>query len=231
MPSLPHRDHFKIGFSKLSPNLQQELFYLSLYEPSSWEEEILFDYPSEPEIKKSILNILKRDEFGKLSNFFHHSSPTEQESEINSFFYSGDAINHIFKVLLGDYFTCYIESEGYNFDVQLYEKGIPRICIGIKRFMTGGNVYDEFEKHVGKILKYEGENDYLFLLFYPLGENEGYERMKKVTIGYQYLLEDFFKLKYDYEFDFYCRVFAVPRELENKSMLKDVKEACLSLLE
>lgn len=231
MKGIQHLKHFEKGFLNLPEDVQQELFYLSLYDPSGWEEEVEFDYLEESEIRNSILEILEREEFGKLAGSISHSSPTEKESLIKGFFYSGHATNRLLKSLFEDCsVSCSVQSSEQIFDVQLYVKGTPRLCIGIKRFLTGSNVYSEYKRHIEKIEDHSDEIDHLFILFYPLGKDEEYNRVRKMVMGYQYILEDLFQEKYDYNFTFSCLVIPIPKKFEVNPTLNDVTKACLGAL-
>jgi hypothetical protein len=175
------------GFTSLSKEKQNELFYLSLFDPASWEEgEDLFN---EKEIKNSIIKILKGKEF---SNQFKDWSFDDFKRFVTSNFFTDNASNNIlsYSIQTGG-FRVKPEEGKERIDIKVIRKGDEVGCIELKRLIATNNIKEEIERFHEKIKSCPKKKDsckHMFLCLFPVTEREDTKRVKRLIIGYQSLV-------------------------------------------
>jgi len=182
-------------FEKLDNHNLHKLFYFSLFDPSSWEEDFIFrKLININEIEKSIINIISKADKKFLVHFFEW--PKERDKFFNTFVYSD---------MLSRFLIAYgLEKLGIRIDENSFKKGGPdiivsykngeRIAIELKRVVSGSNLRNTVTLN-GEILKQIesfNEKKVILMFVFPQIGNEDSRRVFKLIEGY-YIIEELIK--------------------------------------
>jgi len=178
-------------FNKLSPDQKHELFYFSLFDPSSWEE--WERYPELKEFQKEldgkVVNLVK----GVNPKFYkkHAKSEVRKTKFLRTFVYTGDVCCFMLAAALNEKkIVTRIERSGFP-DLVVAIKGEEKAGVEIKRLISCANLKEHIDDEIVKPLKggvWKKDNKLLFL-FPQLGEEEP-SRIQQIIKGF-YILEDY----------------------------------------
>jgi len=190
MKRFPHEEMLRIGFLNLDERRQQQLFYLSLFDPTSgWEEGADFDLK---DIEKKIISIITDKCFGNLGKNFKRLPNDEKKVLIQCNFYTGHVAN-----LLLYYFSKKNGLECKPGDVNdIHDIYLPDHCIQLKRLISMGNIIVHLNDHADSIRSNGNiKHQHVILLLFPL-KYEEYNRFNKLAGGYKPLIEYYFEKKH-----------------------------------
>ena len=172
------------AFPNLDHHEKDLLLYLSLFDPTSWEEEVLFDF-NEIEIRNKITHFLKNSVIT-----FNETDEDRIKDFIRSYFYSGKITNHVIRLFLKE---SNIESETESKSTEsidlLIDKDGQNVFIEIKRLSSTTNLRGEIEGYISKIKnKNLSDHKHFFIILTPLSEKDDYYRYRKILWGYGHLI-------------------------------------------
>lgn len=198
-----YREFVSDIFDKLSPGQKHELFYFSLFDPSSWEEwGGLERYPKlKGELDKRVVDLVTRVN----PKFFkkHAKSDVRRTKFLRTFVYTGDLCRFMLVAALNEK---KILTRIRKFpDLVVVVKGEEIAGVEIKRLLSCANLEEHIYDEIVKPLKggvWKKDNRLLFL-FPQLGE-ENPDRIQQIIKGF-YLLEDYISEKARVETKLLCK--------------------------
>lgn len=190
-------------FNRLSPGQKHELFYFSLFDPSSWEEwGGLERYPKlKGELDKRVVDLAKRvnPKFYKK----HARSDVRRTKFLRTFVYTGDLCRCMLAAALNEK---KIMTRIRKFpDLVVVVKGEEKAGVEIKRLVSCANLKEHIYDEIVEPLKggvWKKDNKLLFL-FPQLGEEDP-SRIQQIIKGF-YLLEDYISERAGVETRLLCR--------------------------
>jgi len=215
---LPSYEEFKKLINKLDSSSEHQLFYYSLFDPSTWEEEKdkdkqAFISKELEEVKKEVPTIFKKFDKKFFRKFLNSKN---REMFFKDFVYSD--------ILARFLIASKLESLGINPkveslsaregpDIVLNYRG-KIIIIEVKRLSSCSNLRERIsDEIVPQINSYLGDKIILLFLFPQIGE-ENEIRLSKLIDGF-YTLEDLIKLKSEKNINLFCEY--VKKEYESSS--------------
>jgi len=184
-------------FKFLQKDERNELFYCSLFDPSSWEEiverqRMFLNFQKNTE--RRIIRLLK----GKIPSFKKYmGSKIKKEYFLESFVYTGDLCVFMLAAALREktveipFKT--ISGQGFP-DFIICAHGIPKAGVEVKRLIGCSNLKERIDDEVISSSGWGGIDKLLLLLIFPaVGEDDPF-RIHQLTGGY-YVFEDYIKSK------------------------------------
>ena len=185
-------------FKKLDDQKLHELFYFSLFDPSSWEEDFNFRrLINIDEIQKNIIEIISEANKNFLKHFIKKAE--ERDKFFNTFVYS-DKLSR-FLIAYG------LEKLEIRIDENSLKKGRPdiivfdengrKVAVELKRIISGSNLRNAITSQNAEILKqiesFDEKKVILLFVFPQIGKEESI-RIYKLIEGY-YVIEDLIREK------------------------------------
>ncbi len=219
-------------FNSLQPNEMHELFYCSLFDPSSWEElaeqqRELLDL--QRVLEKRIIGLIKR----KSRRFFRRYTTSERKEHfLASFVRNGDLCSFMLAAALkGKKIDIPFQSIGRQSfpDLIINTRGAPKAGIEIKRLIGCSNFKERIDDEVIPPLKDKKIDKLLLLLVFPVLKKDDPFRVHQLTGGY-YVYEDYIrnKIQKEMEVRVLCRCVEEKYSKDSKYSFKNLIEDLLS---
>ena len=184
-------------FNKLSPSQKHEIFYYSLFDPSSWEEWEREDrerYPKfQEEVDKKVVDMVK----GVTPRFYrkHAKSERRRMKFLRTFVYGGDLCCFLLAAALNEKkITTRISKSGFP-DLVVATKGEEKVGVEVKRLLSCANIREHICDEIVEPLKGGVWKKNIKLLFlFPQFGKENPSRIQQIIKGF-YVLEDYMSEK------------------------------------
>jgi len=177
-----------------------KLFYLSLYDPVSWESEDIDFLPRERNIRSVITSILSK--YSGKHEFFKNywsSKPEERKDFIRKVFYTGHVANLIICYGLKQNKIYAETKQNDRIDIKIKAKGECKNigCVELKRLFSTKNIEGEINNIEQSFLSCDSRTKkcrHIGLFIFPVLPDEDKDRVRELVDGYQritkYLIRD-----------------------------------------
>jgi len=200
-----YREFVSDIFNRLSPSQKHELFYFSLFDPSSWEEGVRYPILKEfkEELDERVVDLAKRVNpkfYRKITK-----SGVRKTKFLITFIYTGDLCCFMLAAALNEK-KIVARTRKFGFpDLVVMVRGEEKAGVEIKRLISCASLKGRIDDEIVKPLNdgvWEKDNKLLFL-FPQLGDEDP-SRIQQIIKGY-YFLEDYINERTGVETRLLCK--------------------------